>query len=159
MTKYLIVASLILLFGNPVFSQSKVQIDGLLSKVCLTKDSKDIIKCKSAKKLIAYGNNLLPLLTKFFKDTTQTEIKSDCQGRFLNRGEVAIIIADHIEPMPYAAVTGIQNCLLEFCPNNSNAIEYYLSAIKRDGVALFYKRYIAWLNSDERKKWPFYVKS
>jgi hypothetical protein len=159
MSKYLITAILLLLFGKQVLSQPKHQIDSLLSAVCLTQNSKDIIKSKPAKKLMLYGKNLLPTLVDFFKDTTLTLVKSDCQGRFLNRGEVAIIIADHIELMPYFTVTGIQNCTLEFCPNNPNLIEFYLNAIKHDGMASFCKKYTAWLNSDERKKWPPYSKT
>jgi hypothetical protein len=141
-------------FSLNVYSQSKHQVDSLLSSVCLTKDSKDIVKGSQAKRIIAYGNRLLPTLSDFFSDTTATKVKSDCQGRFLNRGEVAIILADKIELMPYAVVTGIQNCTLEFCKNNPNGIEFYLNAIKQNGIEKFSKKYNAWLDSNERKTWP-----
>ena len=148
---------LLTLFCGSVFSQSKREVDSLLSEVCSTKDSKNIIKSGPAKKLIAYGTKLLPVLTDFFNDTTLTKVTSSCQGRFLSKGEVAIILADKIESMPYYIVTGVQNCLMTFCENNPNRIEFYLYAIKHHGVALFSKKYTAWLNSDDRKKWHPYI--
>jgi hypothetical protein len=140
-----------------VYSQSARQVDSLLSAVCLTKQSKDIVKNKQAKKLIAGGTKLLPVLAGFFTDNTLTTVRSECQGRFFNKGEVAIILADHIEMMPYYTVTGIQNCMLDFCKDNPNGIEIYMNVIKGNGIVLFYKNYSAWLNSNDRKKWPPYI--
>jgi hypothetical protein len=156
MRSFLII-TIFLSFSLTVHSQSKDQVDSLLLSVCLTKNSKDIVKGNQAKKIIAYGNKLLPTLINFFKDTTLTKVKSDCQGRFLNKGEVAIILADKIELMPYFTVTGIQNCLIEFCKNNPNGIEFYLNAIKQNGIEVFSKKYIDWLNSGDRKSWPPYI--
>jgi hypothetical protein len=59
--------------------------------------------------------------------------------------------------MPYYTVTGIQNCIVEYCKGNPNLIEYYLWAIKRDGVLLFQKRYTIWLSSADRQTWPPYT--
>ena len=55
--------------------------------------------------------------------------------------------------MPYFTVTGIQNCLITFCENNPNLIEYYLWSIKRDGTEQFKEKYLAWLGSDDRIEW------
>ncbi|MFX1621386.1 hypothetical protein JZ972_11070, partial [Riemerella anatipestifer] len=73
----------------------------------------------------------------FFTNSTLTNVKSECQKRNLTKGEIAIIIADQIEKMPYALLTGVQNCLLEFCENNPNWIEYYFGWIKNDGIERF----------------------
>ena len=49
-----------------------------------------------------------------FTDRTPTKLIPDCIGRYLNKGEIAIILADRIEGMPYAKVTGVQNYTLTF---------------------------------------------
>lgn len=54
--------------------------------------------------------------------------------------------------MPYFVLTGMQNCLLEFCENNPNLIEYYLPWINRDGVLNFKDKYINWLSKDWIKR-------
>ncbi|MBD8487340.1 hypothetical protein IFO69_01130 [Echinicola sp. CAU 1574] len=71
----------------------------------------------------------------------------------MNKGEIAIIMADRIEGMPYARVTGIQNCTLTFCKKNANLIEYYLPFIERDGIEKFQEKYMEWLASDDRIEW------
>jgi len=147
----------LLLTSAGCFAQSKQEVDKLLGDIYKTGNSKNIITNASTKKLKAYGSKLLPTITTYFGDTSTTGIRSDCQDRFLNKGEVAIIMADHIEPMPYYTVTGIQNCILDYCKGNPNLIEYYLWAIKRDGVLLFQKRYTIWLSSADRQTWPPYT--
>ncbi len=87
-----------------------------------------------------------------FCDKRKSSIYSDFQDFQLNRGEIAIIMADLIEGMPYFLVTGIQNCLLTFCPNSKNNIESYLSAIRRDDGESFNRKYDEWFNSKELKK-------
>lgn len=127
------------------FSQSREEIDSLLSVVIGIQNSKHIVTNPAAIKIITYGDKVLPLLASIFQDTTRTQVKSDCQAVLLNKGEIAIIIADRIELMPYAFLTGIQNCLLAFCEDNPNLIEYYLYAIRRDGAQLFERKYSDWL--------------
>ncbi len=146
----LIIAVLISSFG---FSQSKSEIENLLDGISTIDNSKEITKTKQAEKLILYGWRILPILAEFFSDQTLTEIKSECNNRILNKGEIAIIMADRIEGMPYARVTGIQNCTLTFCEKNANLIEYYLPFIKRDGIEKFGTKYKEWLASDDRIDW------
>ncbi|MXV50071.1 hypothetical protein GS399_03735 [Pedobacter sp. HMF7647] len=139
------------------FGQSQSQVDSLLTALYDTKKSKDISTQKEATQIISFGDKVLPLLTKLFSDNTPTEINSECQGLKLTKGEVAIILADRIEIMPYALLTHIQNCSLEFCNDNPNLIEYYLNAIRRDGVEKFQNRYTDWLDSKDRKQWNPYL--
>lgn len=146
----LIIVVLISSFG---FSQSKSEIENLLDGISKIENSKEITKTKQAEKLIEYGWRILPTLAEFFTDQTLTEIKSECNNRILNKGEIAIIIADRIEGIPYARVTGIQNCTLTFCEKNANLIEYYLPFIERDGIEIFKEKYMEWLASDDRIEW------
>ncbi|MCU0350091.1 MAG: hypothetical protein MUF43_04580 [Flavobacterium sp.] len=140
------------------FSQTKSEINNLLDGIILiTKNSKNISKSPEAVKLINFGWQVLPTLSDFFTNQTPTNINSKCIGRLLNKGEIAIILADIIEGMPYAWVTGVQNCTLTFCDQNKNLIEYYLPFIKNNGVEKFQVNYQNWLKSDERIDWNPYL--
>ena len=146
----LIITVLISSFG---FSQSKSEIENLLDGISKIKNSKEIMKTVQAEKLIEYGWRILPTLAEFYTDQTLTEIKSECQDRILKKGELAIILADRIEGMPYFTLTGMQNCILTFCENNPNLVEYYLPAIEAQGMAEFQEKYKEWLASDDRIDW------
>ena len=136
----LIIGFLISSFG---FSQSKSDIGNLLDGISKIENSKEITKTDQAKKLTEYGWRILPTLAEFFTDKTLTKIKTECHDRILTKGEIAIIMADRIEGMPYATLTGVQNCLLSFCENNPNLVEYYLPWIKNDGIESFQKKYVS----------------
>lgn len=142
-----------ILISNFGFSQSKSEIENLLDGISKIENSKEITKTKQAEKLIEYGWQILPNLAEFFTDQTLTNVKSECQDRILNKGELAIIMADRIEGMPYFTLTGMQNCILTFCENNPNLVEYYLPAILAQGTLEFQKKYNEWLASDDRIDW------
>ncbi|NEV95064.1 hypothetical protein G3567_13045 [Psychroflexus sp. YR1-1] len=146
----LIIGILISSFG---FSQSKSEIENLLDGISKIENSKEITETEEAEKLIEYGWRILPTLAEFFTDQTLTNVKSECQDRILNKGELAIIMADRIEGMPYFTLTGMQNCILTFCENNPNLVEYYLPAILAQGTLEFQKKYNEWLASDDRIDW------
>jgi hypothetical protein len=128
-----------------------VEIDRLISAISLIDSSQKIIETEEAAQIIKMGEDGLIILSDFFADTTITNIKSKCQNRKLVKGEIAIILADRIELMPYYYLTKTQNCLMTFCEDNPNLIEYYLNSIKRD-LNSFTKDYKKWLNSEKRKK-------
>ena len=134
-------------------AQTEYEIDSLLNGIAETENSVEITKTKQAEKIIAFGEKSLPILAEFFTDSTWTNVKSECQERNLTKGEIAIVLADRIEGMPYATITGVQNCLLTFCEGNPNLIEYYFWSIKDNGIESFKKEYIKWLESDERIEW------
>ncbi len=149
-----IIVLLIIFFPTNIsFAQTKYEVDSLLSEIGKVENSKHITKNISAIKLISYGDKSLGLLASCFGDTNQTNIRSECHDTFLSKGELAIIIADRIELMPYALLTGVQNCLLEFCKDNLNWVEYYIPFIQRNGVHTFTKKYTDWLVNTDRKKW------
>ncbi|CCG52279.1 Protein of unknown function [Flavobacterium indicum GPTSA100-9 = DSM 17447] len=145
---------IILIFTfNFGLSQTNVEIDSLLNEIAKIENSKEIINTNEGKKIIGYGWKLLPKLSEFFTDKTETNVKSECVGRNLTKGEIAIILADRIEGMPYAQITGIQNCLATFCEKNMNFIEYYVDFIKSDGIEKFQAKYNEWLKSDANIEW------
>ncbi len=108
------------------YSQTESEIDSLLTGISETENSKGIIKTEQAEKIKEFGEKSLIVLAEFFTDSTLTKVKSDCHNRNLTKGEIAIIIADRIEGIPYFTVFRIQNCTLTFCENNPNRVEYYL---------------------------------
>ena len=150
MKKLQLISIFLVFISNFSFSQTKSEIDYLLDEIGKIDDSKTISNTKSGIKLIEYGREILPTLTKFFSDQNLTNVNSECNQQKLKKGEIAIIIADRIEGMPYYKLTQIQNCNLTFCENNLNLIEYYLPYIEQKGLIEFQKRYKEWLVSDER---------
>jgi hypothetical protein len=102
---------------------------------------------------IGHGIKVLPILAELFTDTTPSKIYSECCKRLLLKGEIAIILADRIAGMPYFLLTGIENCTLQFCPNNPNRIEFYLNAIyPRGRLPEFKEKYVNWLSGVINKK-------
>jgi len=136
---------IILLSFNFGFSQTKSEINLLLNTISKTENSINLINLKESQIILDYEDRVLLILSGFYLDSTLTNVKSTCHNRNLTKGEIAIILADHIKQMPYALLTGVQNCLLEFCENNPNFIEFYLPWIEEDGGTLFKQKYLNWL--------------
>ena len=150
MRKKLLASIFFILNLSFIFAQTKDEIYQLINEISV-KNSVDIIKTNEAEKIIASNKKSLPILANLFTDNTLTNVKSDCLKRNLTKGELAIIIADKIEGMPYFQLTSVQNCTLEFCKNNPNLIEYYFPFIQKDNKKSFTKKYIDWLKVTERK--------
>lgn len=151
--RYLILSTLLVLGHLAATAQSQSVIDKLLDSLSQTSNSRNLSTTMQAARLISYGKTVLPLLAIRFSDQSPTNVYSSCQNTKLVKGEIAIIIADRIESMPYALLTGIQNCTMTFCDNNPNMVEYYVDAIRRKGATAFEKGYQAWLKSSDRKSW------
>jgi len=105
--------------------------------------SDKITSCKSGKKLINSGIEILPYLKDHFSDTTETKVFSAYNKRKLELGELAIIVASQIKPIPIAQVVGIQLCTPPFDMD----IEHYLWKIDRDPKE-FIEKYIGWLKEE-----------
>lgn len=143
---------IILLFifkASLVFSQTKSEIEALIIAIAKTENSKEIIKTGEIKNIFLYGKKALPILSGFFTDREITNVYSDCAKRKLSKGEVAIIIADHIQRMPYFQLTGFQNCTLSHCEKNPNLVEYYFQFITEGRLSSFKKRYDEWLAKNQ----------
>lgn len=137
---------LIFLFTFAAYAQKGQDVEQNFTEILNTKNSKEIVKSTGFKYIQKhYGGKALVHLAKFFDLPTKTNVFSDCQNRFLTKGEVAIIVADRIEMMPYFNLTGIQNCILSHCENNSNLIEYYFPQIT--SYSEFQKKYYQYLQS------------
>ena len=150
--KFRLICLILLFTGNTTWAQSPAGLDSLLSH--LSGNSRHLTKIIAVKKFISQGTISLPALAANFTDTTLSKVFSNCTGRYLTKGEIAIILADRIETMPYFTLTGLQNCLLESCDDNPNFVEYYFYFIRVRGMTkAFQRRYVEWLSSVERKKW------
>ncbi|SDL76988.1 hypothetical protein SAMN05421823_10869 [Catalinimonas alkaloidigena] len=136
-----------------VFAQEDTQVVALLNRLAQADNSKRLNDALQGEEITISKEKLLPAFARRFTDSTLTEVKSDCLGRVLSIGELAIIAADRLEMMPYSQLTGVQNCLLSFCDENPNFIEYYLNVIKEAGTSSFQEKYFEWLQSDGRKEW------
>lgn len=153
MKKILIVIIILLVNMNNSFAQTISKVDSLLQEIGTIKDSKNIIKTNQAIQIMVFKDSALPVLAELFTDTTPTQIHSECQDRTLTKGEIAVILADRILPMPFAVLIGVQNCLMIYCDNNPNRVEYHLDILQRKEMVNFQNTYKEWLTSDHRKLW------
>lgn len=140
----------LILYANLVCGQSKSEVEDLLMDVSTVSDSKDIIKNRSAMKISDYQEEALNILTDFFTDDTKTNVYSKCLKRKLSKGELAIILCDRIEIIPYFELINMQNFTLLFCKDNPNFVEPYLDIIKKQSPAKFRDKYVQWLKSEKR---------
>ena len=102
--------------------------------------SDKISSCKSGKKLVNSGVEILPYLKDYFSDTTETNVFSENNKRTLKLGEIAIIVASKIKPIPIARVVGIQQCTPPF----EMEIENYLWKIEMNPKE-FIEKYNDWI--------------
>ena len=162
MTKINLILLISVLNLNLLLGQTEPEIELLLNQVAKTKYSKNISKTRSAKKIISFGKRSLPILAKFFTDSTLTKSISKCYSKGIDKpinvngeltiGEIAIIIADEIEYLPLMKITGTHSCIPISC-NKFSHIESSLFFINGFGMDRFKTKYISWLNSKERGDW------
>lgn len=103
-------------------------------------DSDQILVCEGGRQLINSGKEILPHLKQHFADSTETKVYSKKNKRTLYLGEIAIITAHKIKPIPIARVVGVQQCI----PPISTDIESFLWSIQKKPEA-FQTRYNEWL--------------
>ena len=114
--------------------QTLTQIDDEITS------SDKITTCKSGKKLVNSGIEILPYLKDYFSDTTETKVFSASNKRKLELGELAIIVASQIKPIPIAQVVGIQQCTPPFDMD----IEHYFWKIESNRKE-FIEKYDDWI--------------
>ena len=120
---------------------SKLGINEMLFQIASEVTSSDQIENnQTAKFLIGEGEKVIPLLIKNFIDSTETTIFSSINKRNLVIGELAIILAGEIKPIPIAKVIGIQQCTPPF----DMKIESYLWKIRENPVE-FMLQYTKWM--------------
>lgn len=123
-----------------IASEIKQSLSGIAAEIT---DSDQIETCKSGRKLIGSGTEILPYLRQYFTDSTETNVFSERNKRSLSIGEIAIIVASEIKPIPIARVVGIQQCTPPF----HFEIENYLWKIKKDPEE-FKINYDEWLKEE-----------
>ncbi|WP_018630943.1 hypothetical protein [Niabella aurantiaca] len=89
-------------------------MENLIAEADSIKNSKQLNRARQLATVNDYGPPSLFALAALFTNTGKTNIYSDCWKRSLTAGEVAMIFADHTERVPYATLTGMQNCTLTF---------------------------------------------
>lgn len=105
--------------------------------------SDDIESCRNGEKLINSGIQILPGLQDHFSDSAETKVFSKINDRTLTIGEIAIIIANKIKPIPIARVVGIQQCTPPF----KSDIEHYFWKIKLN-PSNFIEKYNEWIRDE-----------
>ncbi len=106
-------------------------------------NSEEIKSCSSGVKLINSGTEILPSLSRHFLDSTQTNVFSKINKRTLTIGEIAIVIANEIRPIPISKVVETP----ERKPPLDTNIEYYFWKIERS-PRLFLNKYTVWNNEE-----------
>ncbi len=124
-----------------IASEIKQSLSGIATEIT---DSDQIETCKSGRKLIGSGTEILPYLKAHFSDSTKTKVHSDRNKRTLTIGEIAIIAASEIKPIPIAKVVGIQQCTPPFHFD----IESFLWKIKQNQTA-FNEGYSKWITEEQ----------
>ena len=108
-------------------------------------NSNEIETCENGLKLISSGKEILPYLKQHFADSTETNVYSKRNKRTLLIGEIAIILASEIKPIPIARVVGVQQCTPPF----NMDIESYLWNIQNHHND-FKRNYDEWLKEEKR---------
>ena len=168
MTKFYLILIISLFNLNSLVGQTESEFKILLNQIGETKKSTKIYKTKQTKKIVSYGKESLPILAKFFTDSTSTNVFSECYGKGysiedkkairiningnLSIGEVAILIAHHIEYMNLMKIMGTHSCAPFTC-KKFNGVESDLPFINEFGINRFKNKYEDWLNSKKRSDW------
>lgn len=118
----------------------KQSLSGIAAEIT---DSDQIETCKSGRKLISNGTEILPYLKQHFADSTETNVYSKRNKRNLVTGEIAILLASEIKPIPIARVVGVQQCTPPF----NMDIESYLRNIRKQHND-FKRNYDEWLKDE-----------
>lgn len=64
-------------------------------------------------KIIASKEDAIPYLIDKMGDTTTTFAQYKCKTGYLKTGDIAYLALEHIIPLPFFSVTGMQMCIYE----------------------------------------------
>ncbi len=112
-------------------------------------DSKSIQYNTSLCQIIIETQDPLMLIQEL-ENHDPSRVYSTCVSRYLTYAEVALIVMEHIEPIPYFAALGIQNCTRVKCPGNSNLIEYFFAYWGDYNYEYLLRKYRHYLTSERR---------
>lgn len=101
----------------------------------------EITKIDSAyNKILRFKNKAIPYLISKLPDTTRTNIYSQLFKKNLKQGDLALILINDIEWIPFSSITKIQWCICCDCFNFPVDFFEYLDK-HRTKFYLVYKRY------------------
>lgn len=121
----------------------RIDNEVMMSLAMVSKEAKNSVHItisKHGQKLINSGEAILPYLMLSFTDTASTSVFSNRNNRNSTFGELGIIIASEIKPIPIAKVVGVQQCVPPF----DFEIESYLPRIQ-ENPSEFIRKYKSWL--------------
>ncbi len=121
-------------------------------------DSKEIKDHPCLGRIIGQVEDPL-LLINDLDNVDSSLVYSHCKSRYLTFGEVALIVMERIEHIPYATALGIQNCTHAHCEDNLNLIEYFFSYWDDFTYDNLFDEYRDYLHSSRRQEFIEYLKN
>ena len=97
--------------------------------------------------ILKKGPRIIPSLITVLTDTTKTSIIDKCTGKYFTMGQLAYILIDNIERIPFALVTGISADVIRGCSYLADGVLYY---VRYDG-SKFQVQYRAYFYSVRKK--------
>jgi hypothetical protein len=94
----------------------------------------------------SYDSAAIKYLIPPVADTTPTNISSACIPGIYRRGDIAVLLINEIEPIPYATVTHMQGCVPSGCGSIPEGFFLYISANRKH----FQEQYQTYYNSNKR---------
>ncbi|TVZ55827.1 hypothetical protein OD91_1095 [Lutibacter sp. Hel_I_33_5] len=136
------------------YSQTNEKIEHLLDEILLIDGNyNNIIESKQANELISYGEKILPKLTFFFTSLEISKLSYKCYNYNFTKGEISIMIAERIEPIPNFKIKyPVENYLWAGCKGFPKWVNYNIQKIRVGGLEQFKLIYTKWLNSSKRKR-------
>jgi hypothetical protein len=93
-----------------------------------------------------YDSAAIKYLIPLIADTTTTNISSACIPGKYRRGDIAVLLINEIEPIPYATVTNMQGCVPSGCGTIPEGFFSYISGNR----LTFQAAYQTYFHSKER---------
>jgi hypothetical protein len=97
--------------------------------------------------IVKYDTNVIPFLINLIGDGTPSMAFNTCSNANYRTGDVAILLINDIEQIPYATVTHSQWCTFGQCGVLPDGFFYYTNAHRRD----FQEQYKTYYSGKERQ--------
>jgi len=90
----------------------------------------------------------IPELIKLLVDTSTSKVKNINTDTYYKKGDLALILINYIEWVPFYSITRVQWCICCDCGNMPNGFLQYLDANRPE----FQNKYVLYFRSKERRK-------
>jgi hypothetical protein len=98
--------------------------------------------------ILAQDTFAIPSLVNLLTDTTRSKVKKYDSNTYYKKGDLALILINYIEWIPFATLTQSQWCLCCDCGNLPSGFMEYFGANRYE----FQKKYRYYYASEERRK-------